>query len=72
MFVPENDGTLIRNNKESSVQITLRLAGECIPENASAIARMAKTVVGNETTEIFCIRAETIRLLPDMQQARFH
>ena len=51
MFVPENDGTLIRNNKESSVQITLRLAGECTPENASAIARMAKTVVGNETTD---------------------
>lgn len=51
MFVPENDGTLIRNNKESSVQITLKLSGECSPENAAAIARMAKTVVGNETTD---------------------
>ncbi len=51
MFVPENDGTLIRNNKESSVQITLGLSGECSPENATAIARMAKTVVGNDTTD---------------------
>ena len=51
MFVPENDGTLIRNNKESHVQITLGLSGECTPENAAAIARMAKTVVGNETTD---------------------
>ena len=51
MYVPENDGTLIRNNKESSVQITLRLNGECTVDNAAAIARMAKTVVGNETTD---------------------
>lgn len=51
MFVPENNGTLIQNSKESSVQITLRLNGECTPENASAIARMAKTVVGNDTTD---------------------
>lgn len=51
MFVPENDGTLIKNNKESHVQITLGLSGECTPENAAAIARMAKTVVGNETTD---------------------
>ena len=51
MFVPENDGTLIRNNKESSVQITLKLSGECTAENAGAIARMAKTVVGNDTTD---------------------
>ena len=51
MFVPENDGTLIRNNKESHVQITLGLSGECTPENSAAIARMAKTVVGNETTD---------------------
>ena len=51
MFVPENDGTLIRNNKESHVEITLKLNGECTSENAAAIARMAKTVVGNETTD---------------------
>ncbi|MCR5846564.1 MAG: flagellar M-ring protein FliF [Lachnospiraceae bacterium] len=51
MYVPENDGTLISNNKESSVQITLRLSGECSVDNAAAIARMAKTVVGNETTD---------------------
>lgn len=50
MYVPENNGTLIQNNKESSVQITLNLNGECTAENAAAIARMAKTVVGNETT----------------------
>ncbi len=51
MYVPENDGTLIQNDKESSVQITLKLSGECSNENAAAIARMAKTVVGNNTTD---------------------
>lgn len=51
MHVPENDGTLIQNNKESSVQIMLTLSGECTADNAAAIARMAKTVVGNETTD---------------------
>ena len=51
MHVPENDGTLIRNAKESSVQIMLKLNGECTVDNAAAIARMAKTVVGNETTD---------------------
>lgn len=51
MNVPENDGTLISNNKESSVQITLGLAGECTRENAVAIARAAKTVVGNKTMD---------------------
>jgi len=51
MYVPDDDGTLISNAKESSVQISLNLSGECTPENAAAIARMAKTVVGNETTD---------------------
>ncbi len=51
MYVPENDGTLIQNNKESSVQIMLTLSGECTVDNAAAIARMAKTVVGNATTD---------------------
>ena len=51
MHVPENDGTLISKNTESSVQIMLKLSGECTNENAAAIARMAKTVVGNETTD---------------------
>lgn len=51
MYVPDNDGTLINNNKESSVQIMLTLSGECTSDNAAAIARMAKTVVGNETTD---------------------
>lgn len=51
MYIPENDGTLIQNNKESSVQIMLALSGECTVDNAAAIARMAKTVVGNQTTD---------------------
>lgn len=51
MHVPENDGTLISNNKESSVQIMLKLSGECTRENAVAIARAAKTVVGNESMD---------------------
>lgn len=51
MYFPENDGTLIQNNKEASVQITLKLSGECSDEQAVAIARTAKTVVGNESTD---------------------
>lgn len=51
MYFPENDGTLIQNNKEASVQITLKLSGECSEEQAIALARAAKTVVGNETTD---------------------
>lgn len=50
MYIPENNGTLISNNKESSVQITLDLSRECTAENAAAIARMAMTVVGNQST----------------------
>lgn len=49
--IPENDGTLISKKEDSSAQVTLKLKGECTEENAAAVARAVKTVLGNDTTD---------------------
>ncbi len=48
--VPENTGTLIDENKESSASVVLELNGEMSPESAASVARAIATGIGNETT----------------------
>ncbi|MBO5293282.1 MAG: flagellar M-ring protein FliF [Lachnospiraceae bacterium] len=48
--IPENDGTLIAKSEESHASIILELDGEFTQENASAVARIVATALGNETT----------------------
>lgn len=49
--IPEDDGTLISNEAESSAAILLDLQGEFTSENAQAMAQFVKTALGNESTE---------------------
>lgn len=51
LHVPEDDGTLIARNEESSAQIMLKLNSDCTQENALTIARAVKTAIGNKTTD---------------------
>ncbi len=48
--IPENTGTLIDSDKESSASVTLELNEEITPETAAAIARAVATGIGNATT----------------------
>lgn len=48
--IPEQDGTLISKNQESSAFIQLELEGEFTAENAAAMARATATALHNETT----------------------
>ncbi len=49
--IPEDDGTLIAQDKESFAAITLTLEGEMTEDAAGAIARFVATALGNETTD---------------------
>ncbi len=49
--IPEDDGTLIAQDKESFAAITLTLEGEMSEDAAGAIARFVATALGNETTD---------------------
>lgn len=49
--IPEDDGTLIAQDKESFAAITLTLEGEMTEETAAALARFVATALGNETTD---------------------
>ncbi len=48
--IPENTGTLIDSDKESSATVTLELKEEISPESAAALARAIATGIGNATT----------------------
>ncbi len=48
--IPENTGTLIDSDKESSCSVVLGLNGEVSPEMAASIARAIATGIGNPTT----------------------
>ena len=50
LFVPEEDGTLIAQNKESYAGIQLDLVDVCTTDQAGAIARLVATALGNDTT----------------------
>jgi len=49
--IPEDDGTLISQDKESFAAVTLELEGELTEDQAAAIARAIATALGNETTD---------------------
>lgn len=49
--IPEDDGTLIAQDKESFAAISLQLEGEMEEETAAALARFVATALGNETTD---------------------
>ena len=50
LTIPEQDGTLIRSEEESSAWILLELEGDFTSDNASYLARAVATALGNETT----------------------
>lgn len=49
--IPEDDGTLISQDKESYAAVTLQLEGELTEDAAAALARCVATGLGNETTD---------------------
>ncbi|MBO5241441.1 MAG: flagellar M-ring protein FliF [Lachnospiraceae bacterium] len=49
--VPEDDGTLISQNLESSASVVLELSGDMPPEVASSLAHYIATALGNSSTE---------------------
>jgi flagellar M-ring protein FliF len=51
LTVPEDDGTLISENKESSAAVTLTLVEPIDADVAQSIARNVATALGNETTD---------------------
>ena len=53
LFIPDDDGTLIANNQESSATILLELdpAITFTEDNAAFLARAVATALGNETTD---------------------
>ena len=48
--IPENTGTLIDSDKESTCTVVLGLTGDVTPEMASSISRAIATGIGNPTT----------------------
>ena len=51
LSVPEDDGTMIAKNTESSASVILELSGECTGDTAAGMARFIATALGNKTTE---------------------
>ena len=49
--IPENDGTQIQQNTDSSASVVLELNGELGSDKASAIAHMIATSLGNSSTD---------------------
>lgn len=49
--LPEENGTLIAQNKEAYAAVQLELSDICTTDNASAMARFIATALGNDTTE---------------------
>ncbi len=51
LTVPEDDGTLISQNLDSSASVVLGLSGEMPPEVASSLAHYIATALGNSNTD---------------------
>ncbi len=49
--IPEENGTLIAQNQESSAAVMLELQDVCTADAAAAMARLIATALGNETTD---------------------
>lgn len=50
LHIPQNDGTLISSQEESSAAILLELQSEFTTDQASYLARAVATAIGNDTT----------------------
>lgn len=50
LYIPQNDGTLISSQEESSAAILLELQDEFTTDQAAYLARAVATAIGNETT----------------------
>lgn len=51
LTIPTDDGTLIRQEEESSAAVVLQLNGEMSQETANALATFIKTALKNKTTD---------------------
>ena len=51
LYIPENDGTLIRNEQDSGAWIVLTLQDEFSEESAASLAKAVAVSLGNKTTE---------------------
>lgn len=51
IYIPENDGTLIRSEEESSAWILLELESEFTTDNAAFLAKAVAKSMGNKTEE---------------------
>lgn len=51
LYIPENDGTLIREEQESTIWIVLELEEEISEEAAAGMAKGISVAIGNKTTE---------------------
>ncbi len=63
LSIPEQNGTLIAQTKESYAAVTLDLSGSCDSDKAGAIARMVATALGNDTTNNISIVDTSGKLL---------
>ena len=63
LSIPEQNGTLIAQTKESYAAVTLDLSGTCDSDKAGAIARMVATALGNDTTNNISIVDTSGKLL---------
>ncbi|MCI9297304.1 MAG: flagellar M-ring protein FliF [Lachnospiraceae bacterium] len=61
--IPEENGTLIATEQESSASIVLKIDGEFTGENAAFLARAVATALGNESTDRISIIDNTGKML---------
>ncbi len=63
IYIPENDGTLIASEEDSSAWILLELDGEFTTEMAASLAKAVAVSMGNETEENIVILDTTGNML---------
>ncbi len=51
LYIPEQNGTLIASEEESSIWIVLELDGDFTTENAAGLAKAVAVAIGNKTSE---------------------
>lgn len=63
LTVPQDDGTMIAQQQETSVAVMLTLSGECTRDAAAGMARFIATAMGNDSTECVVITDDRGNLL---------
>ncbi len=63
LSIPEQNGTLIAQNKESYAAVKLELSDKCDSDQAAAMARLIATGLGNDTTNNISIVDTSGKLL---------